>query len=145
MPSSLYYKTNNPTVIQLWEEVNGFVLFHVKEKKGVWQKRKHETRNNKTFTRMSLGAKLPFIIHTKNSKYLYELLQNQLHYPLLPVLRKAFSDSELYYRIYIENRTQLVGREVVVVSTLCSDEELMDLYRISFELLELGISFVFCN
>ncbi|EDR28383.1 ribose-phosphate pyrophosphokinase, putative [Entamoeba dispar SAW760] len=79
-----------------------------------------------------------FIVHTSKAGYLAQSISAVLGYPIIPIIHKKFSDGECYYRIAIPERTSLVGRDVVVVSSIVDDQELLEVVRIGGELAELG-------
>ncbi|EDR29796.1 ribose-phosphate pyrophosphokinase, putative [Entamoeba dispar SAW760] len=87
---------------------------------------------------MSNYLNLPLIVHTKRSKYFADLLAEKLRYPILPVIRKQFSDGELYYKFTIQNKTSLIGKDVLIVCSMVDDQELLELIRLGLELSELG-------
>ncbi|ELP91985.1 ribose-phosphate pyrophosphokinase, putative [Entamoeba invadens IP1] len=79
-----------------------------------------------------------FIVHTSKSEYLGQSIHNLTGYPVIPIIYKKFQDGESYYRINIPERTSLVGRNVVIVSSIVDDMELLEVVRIGGELSELG-------
>ena len=79
-----------------------------------------------------------YIVCTSKSQYLADSISKFLGYPIIPIIRKQFSDHENYYRIAIPERTSLIGRNIVIVSSIVSDEELLEVIRIGGELVQLG-------
>ena len=79
----------------------------------------------------------PYIIHTKQSKYLCDALNATLGFKPVPVIHRCVN-GESYYRLLINKPTALLGRDVVVVSTLCSDEELLELFQIGEAVAKMG-------
>lgn len=79
-----------------------------------------------------------YIVHTTRSAYLAESIQNLLGFQIIPITHKRFMDGEYYYRINIPEKTSLVGRNVIIVSSIVDDNELLEVVRIGGELAELG-------
>ncbi|ELP92406.1 ribose-phosphate pyrophosphokinase, putative [Entamoeba invadens IP1] len=79
-----------------------------------------------------------FIVHTSKSEYLAKSLRAELGIPIIPIIHRKFQDGESYYRINIPERTSLIGRNVVIVSSIVDDMELLEVVRIGGELAELG-------
>ncbi|KAL7713081.1 ribose-phosphate diphosphokinase [Entamoeba marina] len=78
------------------------------------------------------------IMHTKQSKYMADLLVRSLKYPKLPVIRKIFTDGEKYYKIEVDNNMSLVGRDIIIVSSVVDDNELLELVRLGLQLADMG-------
>lgn len=80
---------------------------------------------------------LPTVAHehivvysTKASEYLAEKICAQLHAAKGDIIRKAFGDGERYYRINIEDKGELMGKNIVFVASTHTDEELLEVIRV---------------
>eukprot|EP00768_Dysnectes_brevis_P004278 gnl/Dysnectes_brevis/3061_a3796_1515.p1 GENE.gnl/Dysnectes_brevis/3061_a3796_1515~~gnl/Dysnectes_brevis/3061_a3796_1515.p1 ORF type:complete len:331 (-),score=33.49 gnl/Dysnectes_brevis/3061_a3796_1515:42-1034(-) len=75
---------------------------------------------------------------TASANYLLESLCTKLKLSRGSVTRKHFMDEESYYKLDIDSRTALVGRDVVYISSTASDTDLLELIRCAYTLSELG-------
>jgi ribose-phosphate pyrophosphokinase len=78
------------------------------------------------------------IIAAPDSLYFAQRISQLTRIPILDVERKIFAGGERYYRLDVESRTDLVGRDVLYIGTTHSDVAILDLYRIGSTLAELG-------
>ena len=85
------------------------------------------------------------LLSTKASQYFADLLVSYFDaVKFIPVERKSFGDGERYYRIGVEDRTEFMRRNAIVVGSIHSDDDIMDLYRLghvdAVEQAQLGIN-----
>lgn len=79
------------------------------------------------------------IIATKRCQYFAELIARELNIiQTVPVERKQFGDGERYYRLDIRDRSELVGKDVIVVGTTDTDDDFLEIVRIGNTLADLG-------
>ena len=71
------------------------------------------------------------LLSTKASQYFADLLVSYFDaVKFIPVERKSFGDGERYYRIGVEDRTEFMRRNAIVVGSIHSDDDIMELYRL---------------
>jgi ribose-phosphate pyrophosphokinase len=72
-----------------------------------------------------------------------EILQNMLDHAVsvqkLDVLRDHFPNGERYYRLQVEKSFSLLGKFAIYVSSVTSDDEILDLYRVGGALAQAGL------
>lgn len=75
----------------------------------------------------------PVILSSEDSQYFANAIAQALGAGTVEALqlsRREFGDGETYYRLELDNRQDLVGRDFVYVSTTKTDKELLELYRV---------------
>lgn len=73
----------------------------------------------------------PMIFSTDASKYFAELIAKHMRVAgPFKIERKIFGGGEKYYRIGINDRSELMGRDVVFVASTHTDDDLLELYRV---------------
>eukprot|EP00761_Pharyngomonas_kirbyi_P012492 gb/GECH01012519.1/.p1 GENE.gb/GECH01012519.1/~~gb/GECH01012519.1/.p1 ORF type:complete len:335 (+),score=73.45 gb/GECH01012519.1/:1-1005(+) len=75
---------------------------------------------------------------TQNSSYFADLIAKELNAQRGDIIRKKFGDGEEYYRINIEDRSSLVGKDVVFVGSTHCDSDLLELFRVGTALAQYG-------
>eukprot|EP00698_Gefionella_okellyi_P015141 TRINITY_DN4257_c0_g1_i1.p1 TRINITY_DN4257_c0_g1~~TRINITY_DN4257_c0_g1_i1.p1 ORF type:complete len:327 (-),score=74.42 TRINITY_DN4257_c0_g1_i1:46-1026(-) len=81
---------------------------------------------------------LPIIYSSEAGAYFADLLSTQLNIPRGNVIHKVFGDGEDYYRINIEDRNSLVGRDVILVCPTNDDKDFLELQRVGYGLASMG-------
>lgn len=76
------------------------------------------------------------IVATQSSEYLAEDLSRLLGARLIGIERSQFPNGERY--IQIEEAEDFLGQDVLVIASITSDEELLEVYRLGSTLFELG-------
>lgn len=82
--------------------------------------------------------KTPIIFCTDASLYFAKKIAENLKISVDPIIAKKFGNGEIYYRIGIEDRTDLFGKDVIFVSSTHTDEEIEAVYRIGCALAQMG-------
>ena len=80
----------------------------------------------------------PFIFSTKESAYFAALIAQALGIDTGFVERWSFGDGEQYYRIGVEERMDLLGRDVIFVASTHTDSDFLELYRVGCALAGYG-------
>lgn len=81
----------------------------------------------------------PMIFSTDASRYFAELIAEKLGVSkLTEIERKTFGGGEKYYRLEINERSGLMGRDVVFVASTHTDDDLLELYRVGCALAGYG-------
>jgi len=78
------------------------------------------------------------IFATENSEYFAQELVKRLGGGYMRIIHKVFGDGEMYYRVDIKDRQELVGLDAVIVSSATSDKEILEIFRVGCELASLG-------
>lgn len=78
------------------------------------------------------------LLSTHSSEYLATSLAKHLRASHRHTIRDTFEDGEHYYRINLNAKETLAGKNVVVVGSTESDTSLLELYRIGSTLADLG-------
>lgn len=84
--------------------------------------------------------KEPLIVTTESSRYFAELISKQLGIEIQEVKKKYFAGGELYHRFLNENRFAFLNREIVLVTSTNTDENIETLYRYGCALQKFGAS-----
>lgn len=80
------------------------------------------------------------IFSTKDSFYFSALIAKHLDWQKIGnIERHIFGGGEKYYRIGIETKSELLGRDVVFVGSTHTDEDLEELYRVGRALVGYGV------
>lgn len=79
------------------------------------------------------------ILSTEASAYLAQSIAKQLGIKHRHTIRRLFSNGEQYYRIDIKDRTELIGKEVIIVGSTHTDADLLELYRVGSALTQYGV------
>ncbi len=79
-----------------------------------------------------------FIITTAASEYLARQIAEELGVPLLPIERRYFSNGECYYRIDVQERYALMGKNVIYVGSTHNDPDFLELLRVGGTLANYG-------
>ncbi|MEX1111828.1 MAG: ribose-phosphate diphosphokinase [Candidatus Andersenbacteria bacterium] len=80
----------------------------------------------------------PYIVTTEGSNYLGSRVAHALKGRLLDTHRDTFADGERYYRVALASQEQLLNADVVCMSAVTTDQELLELQRIGVTLAHLG-------
>ncbi|KAH7815935.1 Ribose-phosphate diphosphokinase [Monocercomonoides exilis] len=80
---------------------------------------------------------------SKNSKYFADLLLEKLknrdiNATPIPIQRKITAEGESQLRFMAGNQTNLFGKDCIYVSSLCSDSDFMELFRVAASLSSFG-------
>ena len=87
----------------------------------------------------------PLVISTRASLYFAKKIAQALKVKVLPTQRIIFGGVENYYRIGVDNFTDLFGRDVILVGSTHSDREVNEIYRIGCALSGYGAKrIIFC-
>lgn len=79
------------------------------------------------------------IFSTKASLYFAELIAKGLGLPAVShIERDVFGDGEQYYRLGINEREELFGKEVIFVGSTHTDADFLELYRVGCALVGYG-------
>jgi len=78
------------------------------------------------------------LVATKAYAYFAKLLAARLGLDVSPVQRRQFSDGEKYYRLNVNSRLDLVGKDVIIVGGTHTEESLLELVRLGTVATELG-------
>lgn len=70
------------------------------------------------------------IISTEQSAYFAKLIAKKLGISELKVAHRKFKDGESYYRVDIEHRDELMGKDVIVVGSTHTDTDFLELIRV---------------
>ncbi|KAL0231918.1 hypothetical protein PCE1_002915 [Barthelona sp. PCE] len=80
----------------------------------------------------------PIILCSPSSRYIAEPIAQQLGLPITKLVLKEFRDRERYYRIGLDDRKSLIGRDAILITATATDEDLLLLFRVGCELAALG-------
>ncbi|MFQ5795609.1 MAG: ribose-phosphate diphosphokinase [Candidatus Bipolaricaulia bacterium] len=78
------------------------------------------------------------VLSTRSSRYFADLIADRLGLERLSIERSQFSSSEAYYRIEINHRMDLTGKDAIFVGSTHTDRELLELYRVGNVLFDYG-------
>ncbi len=80
----------------------------------------------------------PIMISTPGSAYFAEGIARQLPARIMGVERKTFSGGEHYRRLLTDDRLAFLGRDVILVASTVTDDDLNELYRIASAVAKYG-------
>src|SRR3989338_6160756 len=78
------------------------------------------------------------VLSTEASRYFAEKIAQQIDGQMLETERDRFSDGERYFRIAINDRSELLGCNVIVVGSTHTDEDFDEICRVGETAAELG-------
>lgn len=82
--------------------------------------------------------KEPLIITTEGSRYFAQLISNQLGIDIQELKTKHFPGGELYHRFLSDNRLEFLNRDIILVTSTDTDENIETLYRCGCALQKFG-------
>lgn len=84
-----------------------------------------------------------FIYTLTNTKELAEHISKLSRIPMKNVIRKQFANGEQYYKIDIENRLELMKTNAIIIGSITSDDDLLEIHRVGHYLSQYCQSMVF--
>lgn len=78
------------------------------------------------------------IFSTESSRYFADLIAKRLGFAVTEIVSKPFGNGEQYYRLEIDDRTELFGKDVIFVGSTHTDEDIEMLYRVGCALAKFG-------